>query len=115
MIQKVSVILTLFLVAFSIQAQEGNPIIPEEREERHLLPENSADSAQFEKNLNVPQPSSEENGIISSGSSLKLNSAFLPNEDSDGQVEAKEDAKKLSYNFLYYLFYKFRKVDKADE
>ncbi len=110
MSRKLSFLFTFLLVAFAGYAQEGDPIDPEEKIERPIILENEMDSAYSNLLPRETQIRSEKR------SSIKLNSAFLPVGENLGieRVE-KDEPKKPTYNFLYYLFYKFRKVDNADD
>lgn len=115
MTRKLTVLITLFLVAVCGYAQEGDPIIPEEKIEREVILESEVDSAQNpvfssrENIINTPKSESLNN--------LRFNTAFIPAQENQTEQiqQQKEESKKLSYNFLYYLFYKFRKVDNADD
>ncbi len=99
------------LAATAVFAQEGDPIEPEERVESEVIIEDEIDSAST-----VDTPVSEEiRKNIPSDFLLgvKLNSAAIPSnsEKQTSDKETKAATNKSSYNFLYYLFYKFKKVD----
>lgn len=113
MLQKSILILIFIVSGFSIFAQEGDPIIPIEREERPVILENNMDSALMERNISIEQPKKQQ--TLQLKPNAKFNTAFVPNENEGSELQRKEEDKKLSYNFLYYLFYKIRKVDNAGD
>lgn len=112
-----TIILTLvvtFTSAFVSYAQEGDPIEPEEKMEPVVILEHEADSAQYvddmpssEEELQRPSPASNIflNGRVAAGN------LSTTGERSDKALKPKDVPTKSSYNFLYYLFYKFKKVD----
>lgn len=114
MLQKSIYILILTVVSgFSVYAQEGDPVIPIEKEERPIILENQMDSAQLDRNFSAPEPKQQTSTQIKSN--VRFNTAFIPSESEGQEFQRKEEDKKLSYNFLYYLFYKIRKIDNADD
>jgi len=112
MVQKLSYIFVLLLIAFTAQAQEGDPIIPEERP---VILENEMDSANARPVIGLAKDQLSEVKFAAGQSEAKFNTAFIPREENSSELQPKTESKKLSYNFLYYLFYKFRKVDNVDE
>ena len=112
MVQKLSYIFVLLLIAFTAQAQEGDPIIPEERP---VILENEMDSANARPVIGLAKDQLSEVKFAARQSEAKFNTAFIPREENSSELQPKTESKKLSYNFLYYLFYKFRKVDNVDE
>ena len=112
MTQKLTFLLLLLIAGFSAFAQEGDPIEPEEKDKREVILEDERDSAFIlpsERGEVTQQPQNQR------PSNIRFNTAFVPNsERENGQITEKDEPKKR-YNFLYYLFYKFRKVDNADD
>ena len=115
MAKKLSFIFVLSLIAFSIQAQEGDPIIPEEREQRPIILENEMDSAHARPAFGLAKDQLSEIKSSTAQPTARFNTGFITREENDNEAQPKAEAKKLSYNFLYYLFYKYRKVDNADD
>ena len=112
MTQKLTFLILLLFTGISAFAQEGDPIDPEEKEKSEVILENEMDSAH---STLLPQGEVNKKNPSQIPNSIRFNTAFIPNgEDGNEAIGEKEEPKKR-YNFLYYLFYKFRKVDNADD
>jgi len=114
MTQKLTFLFILSFVAFGAYAQEGDPIDPEESTKSEVILEHEMDSANSsvlpDQNKAIPK------NVTPLRTDIRFNTTLMPSgEDRASTLTEKEEPKKLSYNFLYYLFYKFRKVDNADE
>jgi hypothetical protein len=113
MAQKLTIFLFLLSCASFAYAQEEDPIIPVENRTREVVIENEGES------FPLPAKSDQEvenNNKLKLPAGVKFNRQMIPAGENNNPEETQaEEPKKLAYNFLYYIFYKFRKVESEDE
>ena len=115
MFRRFTLTIILLFIASLAFAQEGDPIEDEERVESEIIIESDIDSASKVELPISKQIKKNESSDFFLGVGPK--SGVLPsNSDKDSSAKAvKSGNNKSSYNFLYYLFYKFKKVDNQVE
>lgn len=113
-------------VAFQTNAQEGDPIQPEERPgEVIILPDSSQHVDPKEAGYEEVGDVSSDNIYSDSDQQLpQVGNVFMPVPKKNTLVESKpvvtekdkqkESRNDMSFNILYYIFYKFKKVENYD-
>ncbi len=112
-------------VAFQAKAQEGDPIEPEERPgEVVILPDSARQVEPKEAGYDeMRDTQSTTNNLERDHQQPQLNTPFIPiptpkrSEPAKTTViekEKKDTRNDMSFNILYYIFYKFKKVENYD-